>query len=44
MAKAATYNTAGNREDLSDAISLLEPEATPLTSLAKKETATGTFV
>ena len=44
MAKAATYNTSGNREDLSDAISLLEPEATPLTSLAKKETATGTFV
>ena len=43
MAKAASYNTAGNREDLTDILSILEPEATPLLSLAKKKRATATF-
>jgi len=43
MAKASSYNTAGNREDLSDILTILEPESTPLTSMANKATATGTF-
>ncbi len=43
MAKAATYNTAGNKEDLTDIISVLEPEATPFVSMIKKGKATGTF-
>ena len=43
MAKAASYNVAGNREDLSDILTILEPESTPLTSMANKATATGTF-
>ena len=43
MAKATTYNTSGNRESLSDIISILEPEATPFVSLIKKGKATGTF-
>ena len=43
MAKATTYNTAGNKEDLTSIISMLEPEACPLVSLAKKGKATGTF-
>ena len=43
MAKAASYNTAGNREDLTSILSILEPEATPLLSLAKKKRATATF-
>jgi len=43
MAKAASYNTAGNREDLTDILSILEPEATPLLSLAKKKRATATY-
>ena len=43
MAKAATYNTAGNKEDLTSIISVLEPEATPFVSMIKKGKATGTF-
>ena len=43
MAKAASYNVAGNREDLSDILTILEPESTPLTSMANKATASGTF-
>ena len=43
MASSTTYNTAGNREDLTSILTVLEPESTPLTSLASKKTATGTF-
>jgi hypothetical protein len=43
MAKSTTYNTAGNREDLTSIISVLEPEATPFVSMMKKGKATGTF-
>mgnify|MGYP001337256329 FL=1 len=44
MAQSTSYNTAGNREDLTDAISILEPESTPFISMMKKGRATGTFV
>ncbi len=44
MAQATSYSTAGNREDLTDAISILEPESTPFISMMKKGKATGTFV
>jgi len=44
VAKSTTYNTSGNREDLTSVISLLEPESTPLVSMMKKGKATGTFV
>ncbi len=37
MAKSTTYNTAGNKEDLTEIISVLEPEASPFVSLMKKE-------
>ena len=43
MASSTSYNTAGNREDLTSILTVLEPESTPLTSLASKKTATGTF-
>ena len=43
MASSTSYNTAGNREDLTDILTILEPESTPLTSLANKKTATGTY-
>jgi hypothetical protein len=43
MASSTTYNTAGNREDLTSILTVLEPEACPLTSLASKKKATGTF-
>ena len=43
MPKASTYNTVGQREDLSDVLTILEPESTPLVSMANKATATGTF-
>ena len=43
MAKAASYNTAGNREDLTDVLTILEPESTPFVSMAKKAAASGTF-
>ena len=37
MAKATSYNTVGNKEDIMSTITILEPEATPLVSMAKKE-------
>ena len=43
MAMSTSYNVAGIREDLTDILTILEPESTPLTSLAKKLKATGTF-
>jgi hypothetical protein len=43
MPATKTYNVSGNREDLSDIVTLLEPESTPLVSMAKKGTASGTF-
>jgi len=43
MPKASTYNTVGQREDLSDVLTILEPESTPFVSMANKATATGTF-
>lgn len=42
MAKATSYNVVGNREDLSDILTILEPEVTPVTSMAKKQKATAT--
>ena len=44
MAQSTSYNTAGIRETLTDAISILEPEHTPFVSMMKKAKATGTFV
>ena len=38
-----TPSVSGNREDLSDILTILEPERTPLLSLAKKGKANGTF-
>jgi hypothetical protein len=32
MPKASTYNTVGQREDLSDVLTILEPESTPFVS------------
>lgn len=43
MALSTSTNTAGNREDLSDILTILEPESCPLTSLASKKKASGTF-
>lgn len=43
MAKATSYNVAGNREDLSDILTILEPEVTPVTSMAKKQKTSSTF-
>ena len=43
MALSTTINTAGNREDLTSILTVLEPESTPLTSLASKKKATGTY-
>ena len=36
MAQASSYNTVGNKEDIMSTITILEPEATPLVSMAKK--------
>ena len=44
MASSTSFNTAGNSEDLTDIISILEPESTPFVSMMKKGRATGTFV
>lgn len=44
MAKASTRTVVGNREDLTDVLTLLEPEMTPLTSMARKKKASGAFV
>ena len=43
MAQASSYNTVGNKEDIMSTITILEPEATPLVSMAKKGKASGTF-
>ena len=43
MPKASTYSTVGQREDLSDVLTILEPESTPFVSMANKATASGTF-
>ena len=43
MAKSTSYNTSGNREDLTDIISVLEPDSTRFVSSLKKGKATGTF-
>lgn len=49
MAFSNTFNTTNpgsavsNREDLTDVLTVLAPEETPLTSLAKKSKATATF-
>ena len=43
MPKASTYNTVGQREDLSDVLTILEPESTPFVSMANKAAASGTF-
>ena len=44
MASSTSYNTAGNREQILDIITVLEPESTPLVSMMKKGNATSTFV
>tara|TARA_R110000824_G_scaffold118028_1_gene270176 strand:- start:7070 stop:8062 length:993 start_codon:yes stop_codon:yes gene_type:complete len=44
MAQAASYNVAGNREQILDVLTILEPEETPVVSMAKKLSATATFV
>jgi len=43
MAQASSYNTVGNKEDIMSTITILEPESTPLVSMAKKGKASGTF-
>ena len=43
MPKASSYNTVGQREDLSDVLTILEPESCPFVSMANKATASGTF-
>ena len=44
MAQAASYNVAGNREQILDVLTILEPEETPVVSMAKKLPATAPFV
>jgi hypothetical protein len=44
MASSTSYNTAGNKEQILDIITVLEPESTPLVSMMKKGNATSTFV
>ena len=44
MATATSYNVAGNREQILDVLTILEPEETPVVSMAKKLPATATFV
>ena len=44
MALATSYNVAGNREQILDVLTILEPEETPVTSMAKKLSASATFV
>jgi len=43
MAKASTTNVTGNREELSDIISLIEPEMTPVFSAGRKKTIRSTY-
>ena len=44
MAQATSYNVAGNREQILDVLTILEPEETPVVSMAKKLPASATFV
>jgi hypothetical protein len=44
MAQATTYNVAGNKEQLTDLLTLLEPETTPISSMIPKTKATASFV
>lgn len=44
MALSTSYNTAGNKEQILDIITVLEPESTPFVSMMKKGNATSTFV
>ncbi len=44
MAKASTTNVTGNREELLDIISLIEPEMAPVQSMARKKPCKSTFV
>ena len=44
MAQAASYNVAGNREQILDVLTILEPEEPPVVSMAKKLPASATFV
>ena len=44
MATATSYNVAGNREQILDVLTILEPEETPVVSMAKKLSASATFV
>ena len=44
MATATSYNVAGNREQILDVLTILEPEETPVVSMAKKLPASATFV
>jgi len=44
MAQATTYNTAGNREDLTDVLTILEPEDTPkLSTFSKTKGSTNVY-
>ena len=43
VATATTFETIGNREDLSDAIYDISPTETPAVSNMKKGTATNTY-
>jgi hypothetical protein len=44
MAQATSYNVAGNREDLLDVLTILEPEETPVSSMIPKSRANASFV
>lgn len=44
MASANTYNVAGNKEQLTDLLTILEPETTPISSMIPKTKATASFV
>ena len=44
MAQFTTANAVGEREDLSDVITRIDPEETPVFSALKKETGNGVFV
>jgi hypothetical protein len=44
VALATSYNAAGNREQITDDLTVLEPEETPILSMAKKSKATATFI
>ena len=44
MAQFTTANAIGEREDLSDVITRIDPDETPIFSALKKETGNGVFV